>query len=206
MTLPLDPTRTAVLVVDLQNDNLADDGAAAGTEMITHARQVGVVENAARVAAAARAAGAPVIHVHFVIDVHAGGAGRNIPLFDEITSTPTVVRGTYGAAPFPGAEPQEGDLMIDRARMSAFQGTALDTILRTLGITHVVLTGVHTNHAVNTTARVAADLGYTPVLVSDATASTTAEAHAGDLRYGFADIATIHDTASVIDALTAHPA
>lgn len=86
--------------------------------------------------------------------------------------------------------------------MNAFHGTPLDTMLRTLGITHVVLTGVHTNHAVNTTARAAADLGYTPILVTDATASTTADNHRGDLRYSFADIAELHDTAAVVAALS----
>jgi nicotinamidase-related amidase len=202
MALSLDPARTAVLVIDLQNDNLADDGAAGGTESIPHAREVGVVEHAAEVAQAARESGAPVIHVHFVIDPAGGGAGRNIPLFAGITDTPTVVRGTYGAQPFPGAEPHASDIVIDRPRMNAFHGTALDTMLRNLGITHIVLTGVHTNHAVNTTARAAADAGYTPILVTDATASTTADAHRGDLRYGFADIAELHDTTTVVTALT----
>lgn len=202
MPLSLDAGRTAVLVIDLQNDNLADDGAAGGSEAVAHARQVGVVAHAADVAQAARDAGALVVHTHFVIDPSGGGAGHNIPLFAGVTDAPTVVRGSYGARPVPGAEPQPGDLVMDRPRMSAFHGTALDTVLRTVGVTHVVLTGVHTNHAVNTTARVAADLGYTPIVVTDATASTTAEAHRGDLCYGFTDIAELHDSRSVIEALT----
>jgi len=202
MTLSLDPRRTAVLVIDLQNDNLADDGAMGGTTSIEHARSVGVVEHAARIARTAREAGALVVHVHFVADPVAGGAGENIPLFRAITEQRTVVRGTYGAEPFPGAVPEDGDIVLERARMSAFLGTALDTILRNLGLTHLVLTGVHTNHAVGTTARVAADLGYTPILVGDATASTSAEAHAADLAYGFADIAPVVDTETVVGALT----
>ncbi|WP_265521331.1 cysteine hydrolase family protein [Oerskovia flava] len=109
------------------------------------------------------------------------------------------LQGRPGAEP----EPEPGDIVIDRPRMSAFHGSPLDTILRNLDITHLILTWVHTNRSVNTTARVAADLGYTPILVSDATASTTAEAHTGDLRYRFADIATIHDTTTVTGALTA---
>lgn len=85
--------------------------------------------------------------------------------------------------------------------MSAFHGTALDTILRNKGITHLVHTDVHTNHAVNTTARVATDLGYTPIVVSDATASTSADAHRGDLLYSFADISELHDPSAVVAAL-----
>lgn len=204
MTVDLDPRRSAVLVIDLQNDNLADDGAAGGTPSVNHAREVGVVENVARIARAARAVGIPVIHVHFVVDPAAGGAGNNIPLFQTITAQRTVVRGTYGAAPLPGAEPLDTDLVLERARMSAFHGTPLDTVLRQTERTHLLLTGVHTNHAVGTTARDAADLGYTPIVVSDATASTTADTHAADLRYGFADIAPVVDTSAVLASLNTH--
>ncbi|MER6170382.1 isochorismatase family protein [Streptosporangium sp. NPDC001681] len=60
-------------------------------------------------------------------------------------------------------------------------------------------------HAVGTTARTAADLGYTPIVISDATASTTPEAHAADLKYGFADIAPTVDTETIISALSPTP-
>ncbi|GGM62251.1 cysteine hydrolase [Microbacterium saperdae] len=201
MSFTLDPARTAVLVIGLQNDNVADDGASGGTAALVHAREVGVVANAARIADAARQTGVPVIHVHFVVDPETGGAGTNIPLFEAITTHRTVERDTYGAAPVTGAEPVTGDLRVERSRMSAFHDTALDTILRCAGKTHLVLTGVHTNHAVGTTARDAADLGYTPLVVSDATASTTADAHAADLLYGFADIAPVIETNAVLAAL-----
>lgn len=65
-------------------------------------------------AQAAREAGALVMHMHFIIDPAAGGAGHNIPLFAEVTETPTVVLDTYGAQPYPGAEPQAGDIVLDR--------------------------------------------------------------------------------------------
>lgn len=201
MISSLDPARTAVLLVDLQNDNLADDGAAGGTPAVAHARSVGVVTNSARIADAARELGVPVIHVHFVVEPGSRGVGTNVPLFASITTDRTVVRGTYGAAAFPGAEPVGDDLVVERARMSAFHDTDLDAILRGSGRTHLVLTGVHTNHAVGTTARHAADLGYTPIIVSDATASTTPRAHAGDLEFGFADIAPVVDTRAVLTAL-----
>ncbi|MGW4230429.1 cysteine hydrolase [Streptomyces sp. NPDC004980] len=122
--------------------------------------------NAARVAQTVRQSGAKVIHVHFVTEPAADGAGDNIPLFAEITIDQTVVRGTYGARPFPGAEPQPGDLALERPRMSAFHGAPLDAILRNLGSQNLILTGVHTNHDVGTTARVAADLGYTPTIAT----------------------------------------
>lgn len=46
MTLSLDAVRTAILIIDLQIDNLADDGAAGGSDALPHAREVGFVEHA----------------------------------------------------------------------------------------------------------------------------------------------------------------
>ena len=60
----VDPAKTAVLILDLQNEVIYDKGAFGGTGAAAHARQQNVVGNAARLADAARAAGLPVIHVH----------------------------------------------------------------------------------------------------------------------------------------------
>ena len=171
----IDPTRTAVLVIDLQNDNLAEDGASGGTEAFHHAREQNVVGNAVAVADMARQTGAKVIHCHFVVEPGADYSGRHIKLFRQIAENEMVVRGRWGAEPVEGAEPKEGDLVLTRARMSSFRGTQLDIWLRNLGIDTVVLPGVHTCHAVNGTARDAADHGYRVILVSDATASMSAE-------------------------------
>ncbi|WP_342659071.1 cysteine hydrolase (plasmid) [Sphingomonas sp. NY01] len=196
--LTLDPSRTAVLVIDLQNDNLAPGGASDGSEGFRHARSQQVVAHAGRIADAARSAGGKVVHCHFVIDPEAGGAGRNTPLFRKITDGPMVVRASWGAAPVAGAEPRPGDLVIARSRMSAFGGTQLDIMLRNLRIDTVVVTGVHLCHAVNHTTRDAADLGYRVLLVSDATASQSAEWQAADLATGLTDIAEILTTEAVI--------
>lgn len=199
--LTLDPARTAVLVVDLQNDNLAEGGASDGTEAFYHARDQNVVGNAARICDAARSAGAQVVHCHFVVEPEADYSGRNIKLFRQIAEDEMVVRGTWGAEPVAGAEPQDGDLVLERARMSSFHGTQLDIWLRNLDVETVVVTGVHTCHAVNGTSRDAADHGYRVVLASDATASMSAEWQEMDLQTGLTNIAEIHDTQRIVDAL-----
>jgi gluconolactonase len=60
-----------------------------------------------------------------------------------------------------GVEPAGDELVLDRIRMSAFNGTALDTVLRNWGITDVVIVGVWTR-----TVRDAADHGYEVTIVS----------------------------------------
>ena len=197
----LEPSRCAVLVIDLQNDNLAEGGASDGTEAFHHAREQNVVENAGRISSAARQAGAQVVHCHFVVEPEADYSGRNIKLFRMIADNQMVVRGKWGALPVEGAEPKDGDLVLQRARMSSFHGTQLDIWLRNLGIDTVIVTGVHTCHAVNGTARAAADHGYRVVLASDATASMSAEWQEMDLKTGLTNIAEIADTATIVEAL-----
>ena len=200
--LTLDPVRTGVLVVDLQNDNLAKGGASDGTEAFHHAKEQNVVGNAARICDAARKAGSQVIHCHFVVEPQADYSGRNIKLFRQIAENEMVVRDSWGAEPVAGAEPEVGDLVLERARMSSFHGTQLDIWLRNLGVETVVVTGVHTCHAVNGTSRDAADHGYRVVLASDATASMSAEWQKMDLQTGLTNIAEIVDTQSIVNAMS----
>lgn len=99
----LEPSRCAVLVVDLQNDNLAEGGASDGTEAFHHAKEQNVVENAGKISSAARQAGAQVVHCHFVVEPEADYSGRNIKLFRMIADDQMVVGGKWGALPVEGA-------------------------------------------------------------------------------------------------------
>jgi gluconolactonase len=200
---PLDlvPARTALLIVDLQNDNISPGGAASESGAVEHAREQDVVAHVRALADAARAAGAPVFHNHFVVEPGAPGIGRNAPLFASISGGGMVVRGTWGAAPVAGVEPQPGDFTLERARMSSFNGTQLDTLLRNLGVSMVVVCGVWTNMAVEHTARDAADHGYRVVVVSDATSTINDEWQQAALNYALTNIATVATTELVVAAL-----
>jgi ureidoacrylate peracid hydrolase len=95
------------------------------------------------------------------------------------------------------------EIVLDWIRLSAFSGTALDVILRNLGIATVVVTGVWTNMAVEHSVRDAADHAYQVVVVGDATSSINAEWQAVALGYALTNIATIASTVDVTDALVA---
>jgi len=71
-----------------------------------------------------------------------------------------LVRGTWGAAPAEGLEPQEGDHVVEKMRMNGFYDTRLDILLRGLGVETLVITGAWTNMSIEHTARHAADAGY----------------------------------------------
>ena len=195
----LDPASTALLVIDLQNDTVGADGAFASSGAAAFAAEHGVVERATRLAEAFRAAGAPVIHVWHLDEPGHVDSTRNAELFRSIASADALVRGTWGAAPV--VLPLAGDLVVEKQRMSSFNSTTLDTKLRGLGTRTVVCCGAWTNWAVEHTCRDAADHGYEVVVVTDATATISAEFQHAALDYALTTVATRATVAELVAAL-----
>ena len=121
--LKLDPKRTALVIQDLQNDVISEGGAFAESGSPAHAKEQNVVANVADLAAACRAKGVPVIHVWYIVEPGAPGLALNAPLFNGVKDANAMVRGTWGAAPVDGLEPQPGDYVVEKTRMSGWQGT-----------------------------------------------------------------------------------
>ena len=184
----------------MQNDNLHPDGAFAGSGAAAHAIEQNVVQNVATVIGAARDADVPVIHNHIVIYPGRPSGGSNAPIF-RMLGPESLLLGTWGAAAVDGVQPVGDELVLQRIRMSAFHGTALDTVLRNFGVTAVVVVGVWTNMAVEHTVRDAADLGYEVTIVSDATSSISADWQHAALNYALTNIATVATTTDVQRAL-----
>ena len=184
----LDPGRTALIIQDLQNDVIAEGGAFADSGAPAHAQSQNVVENVKNLAQAARDAGVPVIHVHYIVERGAPGLKLNAPLFQGVKEADALVRGTWGAAPVDGLEPQEGDLVVEKTRMNGFYNTILDNLLRGFGTETLVITGAWTNMSSEHTARHGADAGYEIVVVSDGTSTVNDEWHNVGLNYALTNV------------------
>jgi gluconolactonase len=195
----LDPQTTALLVIDLQNDTVGEEGAVASSGAAAFAKEHGVVEKASRLAEAFRSAGAPVIHVWHVDEPGHVDSTRNAELYRSIAEADALVRGTWGAEPV--VVPAPGDLVVEKQRMSSFNSTTLDTKLRGLGTRTVVCCGAWTNWAVEHTCRDAADHGYDVVVVTDATATISEEFQRAALDYALTTVATRATTDEVSAAL-----
>jgi ureidoacrylate peracid hydrolase len=197
-TLPANSA--AVLVIDMQNDNLHADGAFASTGAAEHAASQNVVQNVRSILDVARAVGAPVFHNRIVARPERAVGGSNAPIFTMI-GPESLKDGSWGAEIIDGLDPRPDEIVLDRIRMSAFNGTSLDIMLRNLAITDVVVVGVWTNMAVEHTARDAADHGFRVTVVSDATSSINEDWQQAALNYALTNIVTIATTAEVGDAL-----
>jgi gluconolactonase len=154
--LELDPRRSVLIVQDLQNDVIAEGGAFAESGSPGHANEQDVVANVRNLADHCRRAGVPVIHVWYIVEEGAPGLKLNAPLFQGVKDSTALVRGTWGAAPVDGLEPQPGDLVVEKMRMSAWEGTRLEVLLAGLDVDTVIITGAWTNMSFEHTARTGA--------------------------------------------------
>lgn len=197
----LDASRCALIIQDLQNDVMIDGGAFAETGSPDHAREQDVVANVMRLADVCRAKGVPVMHVWYIVEEGAPGLKLNAPLFEGVVGTNGLVRGSWGAAPAEGLEPRDGDLIVEKMRMSAWQGTRLESLLRGLDRDTVIVTGAWTNMSVEHTARTGADKGYYMVVPEDGCSTMNADWHNASINYALQNVSTVTDVDAVIAAL-----
>lgn len=189
--LRLDPNRCAMLIQDLQNDVMVEGGVWADSGSPQHAKEQNVVENVKGLAAACRAKGVPVIHVWYIVEAGAAGLKLNAPLFNGVKDANALVRGSWGAAPAAGLEPQDGDHVVEKMRMNAFHDTKLETLLKGLGVETLIITGAWTNMSIEHTARHAADAGFRAVVASDGTSTVDDEWQHAALNYAMQNVAQV---------------
>lgn len=165
---------TALLIIDMQNDFVLDGQ----PHKVTGARAV--IPNIQEVIAEFRKRSLPIIHI---LRIHRrDGSDVEIIRQDRFRAHPFAVAGTRGAAVIDELAPQTGDYVIEKIRMSAFIGTELDLMLRTLGVTTLVITGIQTPNCIRTTVFDAIAYNYSVVLVNDAVGAASEEIHRANVR------------------------
>jgi len=188
-TLILDPTTTALVLIDLQRGIAARPAAPrSGAE---------VVANSARLAERFRALDALVVLVH--VDFAPHGADRLTAPVDA--PMPGGTPPSDWAEFVPEMTPRAGDLVVTKHQWGAFYGTELDLQLRRRGIRTIVLGGIATNMGVESTARAAHEHNYALVLVEDAMATFSPEAHAFAITTIFPRLGRVRSTDDVLAGL-----
>ena len=199
--LTIDARAAALVVQDLQNDVIIEGGAFADSGAPAHATSQNVVENVKGLAQACRAAGVPVIHIWYIVEDGAPGLKQNAPLFEGVKGANALVRGTWGAAPADGLEPQPGDHVVEKMRMNGFYETRLDILLRGLGVETLIISGAWTNMSIEHTSRTGADKGYNMVVPEDCCSTMNADWHNASINYALQNVSTVTSSGEVIEAL-----
>lgn len=195
----IEPGRTAIVAVDFQNDIVGADGTFASL-FRAEVERTNVIPVAVGLLDSARAAGVTVIYSRATFRPGYPELVANIPLFANVEQLGCLVDGTAGAAIIDELTPRTGDVVLTHHRVSCLHGTELDVVLRGASIDTVILTGVATNLAVESTARAGADLGYRVLVVSDACSTTSEPAHEASLA-SLAMFAEIVPAKSLLAAL-----
>ena len=200
----IDPSRTAVVTMELQNGVVGDD---ALLPALTNAvRAVGLLGVAGSVCRAARSAGIRVVHATAEMRPDGAGSAVNSKLLAladkrrrETGKSPNEV-GTRGAQVVDELGLDERDIVVSRLHgMTPFVSTPLDQILRNLGVRTVVLMGVSVNIGILGATINAVDLGYQVVVVRDAVAGIPADYASAVIENSLSLISTV---ASSHDILT----
>ena len=202
-SVTIDRDRAALLIQDMQNDVMMEGGAFADTGAPQHAKEQNAVENVKGLAEAARAAGVPVIHVWYIVEDGSRGLKINAPLFEGVKSTNALVRGTWGAEPAEGLERQDGDYVVEKMRMSGWQDTILESLLRGLERDQIIVTGAWTNMSIEHVARTGADKGYFMIVPEDCCSTMSADWHNASINYALQNVSTVTTCAAVLEALGA---
>ena len=167
------PSKTAILVVDVQNDFCEPDGAAGKGGKDTSACMA-MIPRLQRFLDEARAHGTNVI---FIQTIHEPSTDSDVWVGRRANpDARNCLKGSWGAE-FTGIAPLPHEPVVIKHRYSAFVNTRLDSVLRTLKVENAIVLGVATNVCVESTSRHAYMLDYNVVFVSDCSAAYDQAAH-----------------------------
>lgn len=199
-TLSVDPARSALLLMDFQNDIAAKGGKMAPSEDEALARFADAMKVAREAADAARKAKLPVFHIAVGRPSGAPPHNPHAPMFQFMAGQDALAEGSEGFSFHPGMDPAPGDRVIVKRGVSAFAGTELGPMLQGMGIDTLVLCGFVTHWVVEGTARDAADRGYRVIVLEDGCASGGVDNHRAALE-NIAFIGTVASSAAFTSAL-----
>lgn len=192
--------RSVLVVVDMQNGFVHANGSCAKAGFPVDALG-GAVAPCARLIAAARRAGVPVVYTRYTYRADFKDGGFMLrEKFPMLAGVNALVAGSWDQAILDELAQQADDFVIDKNRPSAFYGTPLESYLKGLGADEVVICGVTTNCCVETTVRDAAQRDFRTFVVTDAVAEWDESRHQAALNTMALLFAHPLTVAQVVDA------
>ena len=203
----MNPETTALVMIEFQNDFTSEGGTLHGAvkEVMD---STGMLANAQRALEASRAAGVTVIHSpiafqegYYEITAHPYG------ILKGVVDTSSFIKGSWGCEIIGDVAPTDGDIVIEGKRgLDAFGSTNLDFILRSKGITTIVLSGFLTNCCVESTMRSAYEKGFEVITLTDAVGATSQAEHDNAITYDYPMFSKPTTVDAYIGSLTGAPA
>ena len=192
---------TALIVVDMQNGFLAENGSCSRAGIDCSPLRV-ALPACEQLVAAARAANVPIIFSRYVYQKDYVDGGIVVrEFFPVFRSVGALKEGTDDIEVVPSLSPLPGDLLVDKNRPSAFFGTRLDSYLKGLGVDSLVVCGITANVCVETTVRDAMQRDYKIWVPREAVAEFEETRLQGSLASMAWMFAKIMDLPQVVEAM-----
>ncbi len=204
--MPVDPKRTAVVLIEYQNDFTSEGGVLHGAvEEVMD--QTGMLENTRRLVEAARAAGATIVHAPITFAPGYGELSSSpYGILKGVVDSSAFVKGEWGSEIVDALAPQEGDVTVEGKRgLDTFATTNLDFILRARGITTIALGGFLTNCCVESTMRSGYEKGYQVITLSDCVAATSPEEHENAIKFDYPMFSEVMTSEALVEQLEGAP-
>jgi ureidoacrylate peracid hydrolase len=201
MLIP-DPARTALMLVDMQNDFLHPQGAY-GRAGQACAAIAALPDRLTPVADALRAAGGWIVSTHFTLVAGKGGqpfVSPHLKALRPFLGTGDFAPGAFGHQLIDALRP--ADLAVEKVAFSAFYQSRLEWVLHRAGIKTLIFSGIVTNGGVASTLRDAHVRDFHTVILRDGCAAFDAQAHDASIA-SLATIANVATCSDVVEALRA---
>ncbi len=184
--MSIDPKTTALVLIEFQND-FTTEGGVLHDAVSPVMDKTGMLSNTMAVTTGARAAGVSVMHAPISFAPGYGEISAHpYGILKGVVDGNAFVKGSWGAQIVEQPAPAEGDIVIEGKRgLDTFASTNLDFILRSKGISTLVLGGFLTNCCVESTMRSGYENGYQVVTLNDCVAATSIEEHDNALKYDY---------------------
>ena len=170
-------SKSALLVLDLVNELVHEDGKFAGMGYPAQVKERGVLEAASSAIGKARAKGMSVIFVRVGFSPDYRECPESSPLLGAAKQYGALQIGDWATEFHASLDRRDSDETLTKHRVNAFFGTPLDKILKAKGIDTILLGGVATDLVVQTTARDGHDRDYAVVVLEDMCAASSPELH-----------------------------
>jgi nicotinamidase-related amidase len=171
---------SALLVIDFINDIVDPKGKIAGSANFIQSHYT--IENANKVIKQARKANVPIIFVKVGFSPSYLECPAESPIFGKAKQYQALQLNNWGTEFHANLDKQPEDFVVIKHRINAFYATDLEAILRAQKIQNLVICGVSTDMAVQSTTRDAHDRDYKVTVVKDACAAMSEEHHEGSIK------------------------
>lgn len=191
--MELNPKRTAIITLDVQNDLVDNTKGVLGS---------GMLDRMAAILDAGRNAGAEIIHITASVRDDFKDIPKDNPLWNMVRKQKSMVLGTHGAQLHESVAALPGELVLNKTCVDPFLTTNLGQALINADVNTLVIFGLWTNYVVEATARHASDIGYRVFIVSDCCAGNDEENHNWAMEKMLPTLSYITTTPEVLEALS----